>query len=331
MGERLCAHLGLPEEKPVDSFLSTRVSFTETLLALGNDCVCIAAGRPDGFTLKKEGNIVIDEWGIGWVDTGVYSEMALHPLEHAESVSDIISYNFPDSAGREKFAYAREQIKKYASDYVIIAEQECTILELSWYMTGLEKFLMDLMMEREYIFELMDRVMEINLAHLITLVEMGADIVWTGDDIGNQSGMMMDPDLWRKHFKPRMEYIFMRLKKLNPEIKIAYHSCGSIVPVIPDLIEIGLDILNPIQPLAKGMDAKSLHKKFGHELMFFGGVDIQNILPFGSRREVIEHVKRIKNIFGNNGGYILAPAHNIQPDTPTENILAFFEEALKPL
>lgn len=328
-GERLCAHLGLPEEKAVDSFLSTRVSFTNTLLTLGNDCVCIAAGRPDGFTLKRENNIVIDEWGIGWIDTGVYSEMAIHPLEHAETVNDIISYNFPDPSGTDKFALAREQVQKYASDFAIIAEQECTILELSWYMTGLEKFLMDLLMERKYIFELMDRVMEINLAHIITMVEMGADIVWTGDDIGNQSGMMLDPDLWRKHFKPRMEYIFSRIKKLNPDIKIAYHSCGSLIPVIPDLIEIGLDILNPIQPLAKDMEAQSLKNRFGHELMFFGGVDIQNILPFGSREEVIQHLRRIKNIFGAEGGYILAPAHNIQPDTPTENVLAFFEEALK--
>ena len=330
VGNMLNDHLGLPLEDPVDSFLSTRVSYTEALTMLGNDFVAVAAGRPDKFVAKLNADgTITDEWGISWVDTGVYSEMADHPLKHAETVADIVNYPFPDSLTPGRFEHAGNQISKYGSDYAIIGEQECTILELSWYLTGLEKFLMDLMMERRYIFELMDRVMEINLQQACKLVDMGVDIVWTGDDIGNQSGMMLDPEHWRRYFKPRMQHVFSTLKKHNPDVLIAYHSCGSILPVIPDLIEIGLDILNPIQPMASGMDATFLKKTYGDRLSFFGGIDIQNILPFASSQEVRAHIREKKNILGKGGGYIIAPAHNIQPDTPLENILAYFDEAKK--
>ncbi|MBN2772752.1 MAG: uroporphyrinogen-III decarboxylase, partial [Prolixibacteraceae bacterium] len=114
-------------------------------------------------------------------------------------------------------------------------------------------------------------------------------------------------------------------RKTNPEIKIAWHSCGSIIPIIPDFIEIGLDILNPIQPLAYGMNPVYLKKNFGKELVFFGGIDVQNLLPNGSPVQIKNAIKRIVRILGKNGGFIVAPAHNIQPDTPIKNILAFFD------
>ncbi|MBN1822073.1 MAG: uroporphyrinogen-III decarboxylase, partial [Prolixibacteraceae bacterium] len=128
-----------------------------------------------------------------------------------------------------------------------------------------------------------------------------------------------------KIFKPRIKHIFTEFRKTNPEIKIAWHSCGSIIPIIPDFIEIGLDILNPIQPLAYGMNPVYLKKNFGKELVFFGGIDVQNLLPNGSPVQIKNAIKRIVRILGKNGGFIVAPAHNIQPDTPIENILAFFD------
>jgi len=175
------------------------------------------------------------------------------------------------------------------------------------------------------IFELMDRVMEFSIKQACQLIELGVDIIWTGDDMGDQNGLIMSPVLWRKIFKPRMQHVFSTFKKLNPDIKIAYHSCGSIRPIIPDLIEIGLDILNPLQPLAKDMDGESLKNEFGEKLSFFGGIDIQQLLPKGTPAEIKAVVKEKMQILGKNGGYILAPAHNIQPDTPIENIIALFD------
>lgn len=154
---------------------------------------------------------------------------------------------------------------------------------------------------------------------------MGVDIVLTGDDFGTQRGMLIYPQIWRRIFKPRYARVFRELKELNPAIKIAYHSCGSIVPIIPDLIEIGLDILNPLQPRAAGMDGKILKKKYGDRLSFFGAIDEQKVLPFKSPEEVKEEVRVKISDLAPGGGYILAPAHNIQPDTPLENIFAMYE------
>ena len=192
-------------------------------------------------------------------------------------------------------------------------------------LVGLEKLLIDMMMETEYVDALFDKVMEVNIEIGKQLIEIGADIILAGDDFGSQNGMLLSPDTWRKYFKPRIKYMFEEFRKVDPAIKIAWHSCGPILPIIPDFIEIGLDILNPVQPLAKGMNAEFLKKTYGTDLAFFGGIDIQELLPNGTQEEIIKEVNRISNIYSENGGYIIAPAHNIQDDTSIENILTFFK------
>jgi len=154
---------------------------------------------------------------------------------------------------------------------------------------------------------------------------MGVDILWCGDDFGTQTGCIMDPELWRHYFKPRIHYMFQEFRKINPDIKLAWHSCGSILPLIPDFIEIGLDILNPVQPCVVGMDPQMLKDAYGRKLSFFGAIDVQHLLPQEMPTKAKSEVKRIASILGKDGGYILAPAHNIQPDTPVENVLAMYE------
>jgi len=119
--------------------------------------------------------------------------------------------------------------------------------------------------------------------------------------------------------------MFEEFRKVNPDIKIAWHSCGSILPIIPDFIELGLDILNPIQPLAKDMSPELLKKEFGQDLVFFGGIDVQELLPFKTTEEIKSEIFRRCSILGKGGGFIAAPAHNIQPDTPVENVIAMYE------
>ena len=328
IGDSLNNHLRIENDGLVDSFFANRISYTKALTELGNDCVCVAISYPDGFSTRTDENgVITDEWGIKWGNSGMYYEMVGHPLAEVETVNDLDSYNFPEALAKGCFDFAGQQIKEYGDNYAIIGEQECTVFELSWYLVGLEKFLIDMMMSMPYVPELLDRVMEINLRQASKLVDMGVDIIWTGDDMGNQDAMMIDPDMWRKVFKPRMQHVFSTLKNINPDIKIAYHSCGSIRPIIPDLIEIGLDILNPVQPLAKYMEAQPLKDDFGKKLSFFGGVDIQQLLPNGTAQEIKSSVRDKKKTLGKNGGYILAPAHNIQPDTPLKNVFAFFEAA----
>jgi len=234
-------------------------------------------------------------------------------------------YDFPDPLAKGRFTAAKQAVKKYGRDYGIIGDIETSFFETSWYLVGLEKFLSDLACEEDYVPVLMDRVMHINTEIGKQLIELGADIIMAGDDFGTQTGMLLNPSLWRRHFKRRIEYMFQEFRKVNPYIKTAWHSCGSILPIIPDFIEIGLDILNPIQPLAKGMDPVFLKREYGKDLVFCGGIDIQNLLPTGKPERIKKEIKKIIDVLGSGGGYIIAPAHNIQADTPVENILAFFE------
>ena len=326
MAKKLCDATGMPYEEPVDSLLSTRISHTKLLTALGNDCVGIAAAAPkDRPTLTREDGIKVNEWGMTFKNTGLYDEFYEYPLAKAESVKDIESYDFPDPFAEGRFDHAVSTVEEYSTKYGVIADLETSFFETSWYLTGLEKFLMDMITGLPYVEALLDRVMHINTEIGKELIRIGADMLWCGDDYGGQSGMLLDPEQWRILFKPRIRYMFEEFRKVNPGIKIAWHSCGSIIPIIPDFIEIGLDVLNPLQPLAKDMTPEKLKGEFGRDLMFFGGIDVQDLLPNGTAVEIKKEIKRRIDIFGEGGGYIVAPAHNIQPDTPVENVMAYFE------
>ena len=326
VAEKLANHLGMPCEEPLDSLLSTRISHMDLLTAMGNDCVGIAACAPHNRpTIEHKNGIIENEWGMKFINAGLYNEFYEFPLEHATGADDILNYEFPDPFASGRFNAASQTIKKYGEDYAVVADLETSFFETAWYLVGLEKLLVDMMMEADYVNPLFDRVMEINTEIGKQLIELGADILWAGDDFGSQTGMLIDPDQWRKVFKPRIGLMFEEFRKVNPEIKIAWHSCGSILPIIPDFIEIGLDILNPLQPLASGMDPTFLKNTYGNDLVFFGGIDIQELLPTGSPEEIREEVLRLSGIYGRDGGYIIAPAHNIQDDTPVENIEALFD------
>lgn len=320
----LAEFFGLPLELE-DSFLSTRISHTEILLHLGNDAVGVGPGRAVATRVQGDGTLV-DEFGFVYRRVGFYDEIIQRPLENANAPEDVERYSLPSALAEGRWMGAKQMVKKYVSSYAIIGDLEATIFELSWNLVGFEKFLVDLKLQAEYAFLLLDKVLEEwALPCGKQLVELGVDILWVGDDFGTQRGMLLSPDLWRKHFKPRYAYLLREWKRLNPELKIAYHSCGSIVPIIPDLVAIGVDILNPVQPGAHGMDLAMLKKQWFGKLCLFGGVDEQNVLPFGTPHDVAEEVKRRIMEAGMGGGFIIAPSHNIQPDTPLENILAYFE------
>ena len=329
MAEKLSMVKNVPYEKPVDSLLSTRISHMDLLTRMGNDFVAIAAAYPkQGKTKRRSDGYLVNEWGMVFKDTGLYSEFIEYPLRDVTSKTDIKNYPFPDPLADGRFDHARETVKKYAGDYMIIGDLETSIFETAWYLVGLEKFLMDLMQGADYMHTLLDEIMLINTKIGEELIKIGAEIIWCGDDFGMQHGMIMDPETWREWFKPRINYMFESFRKMNPEIKIAWHSCGSILPIIPDFIELGLDILNPIQPLARDMSPELLKKEFGMDLVFFGGIDVQELLPFRTREEIKSEITRRCVILGKGGGFIAAPAHNIQPDTPVENVYAMFETIL---
>jgi uroporphyrinogen-III decarboxylase len=157
---------------------------------------------------------------------------------------------------------------------------------------------------------------------------MGVDMIWTGDDIGTQNTMLMSPETWRRFLKPRMARFISTLKAINPALKVAYHSDGCIYEVVPELIEIGVDVLNPIQP--RSMDPALLKERYGNSLCFWGTIDEQRTLPFGSPEDVREEVASRLRTVGKGGGLIIGPTHHVQLDTPVENILALVDEVRRP-
>lgn len=327
LAEKLSKHFGIPCEAGIDSPMSgNRISWADLMVRLGSDCVCVASCAPDNApTVTHEDGLIVNEWGIGMRNHGLYDDFEVHPLAHVTTVEEIEAYPFPDVNAPGRFRKAEESIAKYGSEYGIIGDLECSIFETSWYLVGLEKLFMDMAMEEPYVDALMDKVAHFHTEVGKRLVEMGADLIWCGDDLGSQNGPMISVDMFDRYMAPRISKMFAEFKKINPNVKVAWHSCGSILPLIPRFVELGLDVLNPIQPMATGMEPQWLKDTYGDKLGFFGGICVQDLLPKRTPEEIKAEVKRRISILSKNGGYLVAPAHNVQADTPIENIFAMFE------
>lgn len=326
LAEKLSADNDLPFEEAIDAMESARISHMDLLAHLGVDIIGTAAvSPPSALTMELPDGRMKNEWGMIYKNVGLYYEFDEFPLAHAETKEDILNYPFPDPYAEGRFDKAIEMIDRFGQSHGIIGDVETSFYELSWYLTGMEKLMIDMLMESEYVPYLLDEIMNQIIITGKKLIELGIDFLWCGDDFGGQDGMLIDPEMWRKIFKPRIKYMFEEFRKVRPDLKIAWHSCGSIIPIIPDFIEIGLNILNPIQPKAKGMEPEFLKKTYGKDLVFFGGIDVQELLPYGKPQQIKDEVRRRIDILGKGGGYIVAPAHNIQADTPLENVYAFFD------
>jgi len=295
---------------------------------LGNDMVKDCVGLELSFYGQPKPEYT-DAWGIRWRyvknNSGAYTEIAEHPL--AGDTSKLDAFVIPDPLEDSQYDDFRRKKELYGKEKWMIGSSQISIFEACWYLRGLDTFLMDMALEPSYAETLMDKVMQFPLNAARKYIELGADMVWFGDDVSMQTGMMMSVDMWRRFFKVRYAYLFAECKKLNPKIKIAYHSCGQCTDILDDMIEIGLDVLNPLQPMA--IDPFETKKRYGSRLALFGGLCVQQTMPYGSVEDVRNAVTKLTTELGKGGGYILAPAHHIQADTSLDNIRAFYEAAKK--
>jgi uroporphyrinogen decarboxylase len=267
----------------------------------------------------------VDEWGVGWRDvfyqtrfgTGCYSEMIAHPLAEDAAVE---TYRPPDPDRPELYATARDLIDRYQDEYWIAGMTVCTIFETAWALRGYERLLTDFLTDPDLAGRILDIPFFYHLAAARKLVELGVDMIWAGDDVGGQNRMLVSPQTWRRFLKPRLAAFIAALKQMNAGLKIAYHTDGCVYPIIPDLVEIGIDVLNPIQP--QSMDPEKLKLEYGRHLSFWGTIDIQQTLPFGTPEDVRNEVLQRLRTVGTGGGLILGPTHNVQLDTPMENFWA---------
>jgi len=274
----------------------------------------------------------VDQYGIGWKmpKGGYYFDLYNSPLSKF-SVKDLNKYNFPNSYDKMRIRGLEEEIiDLYNKGFFIIFNSiGGGFLELSLLLRGFEEFYCDLALNPKFACILMDKLLEIEMNYWdFILSNFGEYIqmIYTANDLGSQESLLMSPSFYRKYIKPRQKKLNEFIKKKKSDIFIYFHSCGSILEIIPDLIEVGVDALNPIQVSAADMDTKKLKKEFGQDITFWGGgIDTQRVLPYGTPKEIKEEVKRRIDDLAEGGGFVFAAVHNIQSDVPPQNIMAMWE------
>ena len=270
----------------------------------------------------------VDEWGVAWIPGSSYHfERIIHPLANVMDAGEVEAYPFPDVTDDALFAGYREQVEAYqTAGYAVsglVAPLGGTVFWPAYKLRGMERLMMDLMLEPDIAKVLLDRVTEIVAALATKVASMGVDIIWTGDDFGTQKALMMSTAMWERWFKTRIAQVIDAAKSGNPDVLFVFHSDGAIAPLIPHLIEIGVDVLNPVQP--ECMDPALIKKQYSDRLAFWGAVGTQTTMPFGTPREVKETVRQLIATVGRGGGYLAAPTHMVEPEVPWENLLAFVE------
>jgi uroporphyrinogen decarboxylase len=336
---RFREYLGL---NPVDERLlniATRVTlFDEDFLnRMKVDTRMIPSHAPDSFELEivdDETNFMFkDEWGVKWrmpKEHGHYFDMYYHPLNHSENRS-IASHQWPEGGDSSRISGLREKAQKYRKEGYLVSFGETIgngFLNMGAQLEGYDDFFVDIGLGTKRAEEILDKILEIKLDFWdMVLSEIGEfiDVVCERDDLGTQRSPIISLDMYRKHMQPRQKQLYNLIKR-KADVKIFFHSCGSVFRFIPDFIEEGVDILNPIQVGAEEMSASRLKREFGSEIVFWGGgVDTQKVLPVCTPAQVREHVKRQIQELAPGGGYIFATDQAIQADVPPENIVAMWE------
>lgn len=267
----------------------------------------------------------IDIWGVGHEKSpnSMHMTYMRHPLEDMEDLEELEAYPFPDFASADG-SHQAEQVRKIKEqDLIALGNMQMTIWECAWYMRSMEELFCDMMMEDEKAEFLLDKVTEFSMIRALSYAKAGVDVLFLGDDIGMQHTIMMSEELYVTWIKPRLKKIIDAVKEVNPDIIVFYHSCGFIEPLIPHLIEAGIDVLNPIQ--SECMDFEEIYRKYGDKISFHGTIGTQTVMPKGTPEEVKEVVWHNLDIAGEKGGLFVAPTHMLEPEVPLENILAYVE------
>lgn len=339
----LLTYLGIEEKIVIlDPVQQLAKPSEEVLRRFRVDTRYICAHGPDSFKGEIKQNArngklwhdLKDEFGVVWSmpdDQKLFMDISFHPLANA-SIEDVADYPWPRGNDTTRFSGVRDQALKLRQEtpYAISTGISGVVYEICWYMRGLEQWFADMIENPAFCEVMLDQTLKFWMDYFNGfMAEVGdiINVVMIGDDLGGQSGPLFSPKFYREIVKPRQKKLIQHIKSLTPA-KIWYHTCGSVKKLIPDLIDNGIDILNPVQTSADNMDARELKKKFGEKLSFWGGgIDAQHILPFAKPEEIKEHVRKNLEIFKPGGGYVFNNVHNIQYGIPAENITALFDAA----
>jgi uroporphyrinogen decarboxylase len=272
----------------------------------------------------------VDEWGIGRRPSAstdaahAHLDGFIYPLLGATHERDARDYPLPDLDADYRYEdFTARVAAVQARGLAALAVMDCTIFETAWFMRSMERLLLDFADASPFAAALLDRITAVREVQARRYAESGADVICLGDDVGTQRGMLMSVRMWRTWLKGRLARVIAAAREVRPEVLVFFHSDGDVTAIVEDLVEIGVDILNPVQP--ECMDPLALHLQFGRRLCLWGTVGTQSTFPFGSpgdvRREVLARIEAV----GRDGGLFLAPTHMIEPEVPFANIVAFVD------
>lgn len=332
--ERLNHHLGSTEPPRIFSkWLNIAHPSQAMLQRFDIDTRSVGQGPPDNWQdIVFPDGAYQDEWGVVRSRPAgcLYYDLTKSPFAGDASVADLDRHPWPDPHDPGRFRGLKEEARRLRqeTDFAIALNMPGGVVTQAQFLRGFEDWFADLIADPTFYHALLDRITDL-------WVEMAkdefdaagdcADFCFFGDDVAFQDGPMMSMELYRKMVKPYHARVFSYIKSRS-SAKILYHTCGSVAHLIPDLIELGVDALNPIQVSAKGMDTKTLKREFGKDICFWGGIDTQRVLPFGSVQDVQAEVRRRVGDLGPDG-YCVCAVHNLQADVSPENICAMYDTA----
>jgi len=324
----VCAGINPPAHKALEEYLKRE---RDTTVAAYLDPLIDIAGVSPQYVGPELAEMT-DFWGVRRkpvsYGSGSYDEIVYYPLAEAESVDDLRDHPWPTTKWFDYSVIPERIAALQATEEYCLMSAGGNVFETSWYMRGFERIFVDLMLKPEFVHEIFRRVTDFYVEHATRILEAGAgeiDLYFTADDIGGQQGLLMSLDMWSRHLKPYHERLNKAIHAFGA--KVMYHTDGSVMPAVPGLVEMGIDVLQALQFDATGMDPVALKRDFGDRLSFEGGVSVQKTLPFGTPDEVAAEVRERIDVLGAHGGYILGPSHAIQASTPPENITALFDTA----
>ena len=339
----LLDHLGFREEiQTLDPVQQLAVPSEAILKKFHVDVRYVTAHGPDGFNGEIEVNVrdgrrwhdLKDEFGVVWSmpdDQMLYMDISHHPLASA-GIKEVESYQFPNGGDPTRFTGVRDNALalRTGTSYALSSGICGVTYEPCWYMRGMERWFMDMMENRRFCETLIDRTTQYWVDWLTGFLgEVGdlLDVVMIGDDLTGQYGPLFAPQVYRELVRPRQQRVIDTVKK-HSDAKIWYHTCGDCSEYIADFIEMGVDILNPVQISTAGMNPARLKAKYGKDIVFWGGgIDSQRVLPFADPEHVRDEVRKNLEVFKPGGGYVFNNVHNIQPEIPPQNVVALYESA----
>ncbi len=268
----------------------------------------------------------IDHWGVAHEPgpaAAYHMTRMHHPMADFDSVEQIQAYPFPVLCEEGLAEQTRQAKALHEAERAVIGNLQSQIWETAWYMRGMENLMCDMMSEDPMAAALLDTVTDFAVTSAVSLAKAGVDGIYMGDDVGMQHTLMMSEGLYVEWLKPRLKRVIDAAKAINPDILIFYHSCGHITELIPQLIDAGVDVLNPVQP--ECMDFRDIYNRFGDVLSFHGTIGTQTTMPFGTPEEVRKTVFENLDIAGKQGGLYVCPTHLLEPDVPVENVVAYIQ------